>query len=146
MTSADLNIYLSEKWPKWLRTGSLRAVDRRITRPSSFPSFRVRGGDHFGPPPPPPWRRWLRPPPGRGLKGLSHLVQSCLLYLSCLSKYSARSTSHVDHFFLIKYCIACKKSTLKVLTLASGGGLMQPPISFSELDAKPFGVSRWNLP
>ena len=72
MTSADLNIHLSEKWPKWLRTGSLRAVDRRIARPSSFPSFRVRGG-HFGPP---PWRRWLRPPPGRGLKGV------CLLHLS----------------------------------------------------------------
>ena len=55
----------AKKWPKWLRTGSLRAVDRRIARPSSFPSFRVRGGGHFGPPP--PWRRWLRPPPGRGL-------------------------------------------------------------------------------
>ena len=34
----------AKKWPKWLRTGSLRAVDRRIARPSSFPSFRVRGG------------------------------------------------------------------------------------------------------
>ena len=56
----------AKKRPKWLRTGSLRAVDRRIARPSSFPSFRVRGGGHFGPPP--PWRRWLRPPPGRGLK------------------------------------------------------------------------------
>ena len=42
----------AKKWPKWLRTGSLRAVERRIARPSSFPSFRVRGG-HFGPPPPP---------------------------------------------------------------------------------------------
>ena len=41
----------AKKWPKWLRTGSLRAVDRRIARPSSFPSFRVRGG-HFAPPPP----------------------------------------------------------------------------------------------
>ena len=55
----------AKKWPKWLRTGSLRAVDRRIARPSSFPSFRVRGGVIL---PPPPWRRWLRPPPGRGLK------------------------------------------------------------------------------
>ena len=55
----------AKKWPKWLRTGSLRAVDRRIARPSSFPSFRVRGGGSFWPPP--PWRRWLRPPPGRGL-------------------------------------------------------------------------------
>ena len=68
MTSADLNIHLIEKWPKWLRTGSLRAVDRRIARPSSFPSFRVRRGVILPPPPPtPPWRRWLRPPPGRGL-------------------------------------------------------------------------------
>ena len=42
-----------KKWPKWLRTGSLRAVDRRIARPSSFPSFRVRGGGgSFWPPPP----------------------------------------------------------------------------------------------
>ena len=63
MTSADLNIHLSEKLPKWLRTGSLRAVDRRIARPSSFTSFWVRGGSFC----PPPWRRWLRPPPGRGL-------------------------------------------------------------------------------
>ena len=36
------------------------------------------------------------------LKGLSHLVQSCLLYRSCMSKDSARSTGHVDHFFPIK--------------------------------------------
>ena len=56
----------AKKWPKWIRTGSLRAVDRRIARPSSFPSFRVRGGGSFWPPPP-PRRRWLRPPPGRGL-------------------------------------------------------------------------------
>ena len=41
----------AKKWPKWLRMGSLRPVDRRIVRPSSFPSFRVRGGGHFGPPP-----------------------------------------------------------------------------------------------
>ena len=68
MTSANLNIHLSEKWPKWLRTGSLRAFDGRIARSSSFSSFRVEG-DHFDPPP--PWRRWLRPPPGRGLNGLS---------------------------------------------------------------------------
>ena len=33
------------------------------------------------------------------LKGLSHLVQSCLLYRSCMSKDSSRSTGHVDHFF-----------------------------------------------
>ena len=57
----------AKKWPKWLRTGSLRAVDRRIARPSSFPSFRVRVGGGSFCPPPPPWRRWLRPPPGRGL-------------------------------------------------------------------------------
>ena len=68
MTSANLNIHLSEKWPKWLRTGSLRAFDGRIARSSSFSSFRVEG-DYFDPPP--PWRRWLRPPPGRGLNGLS---------------------------------------------------------------------------
>ena len=41
----------AKKWPKWLRTGSLRAVDRRISRPSSFPSFRVRGGSFWPPPP-----------------------------------------------------------------------------------------------
>ena len=40
----------AKKWLKWLRTGSLRAVDRRIARPSSFPSFRVRGGGSFWPP------------------------------------------------------------------------------------------------
>ena len=33
------------------------------------------------------------------LKGLSHLVQSCLFYRSCMPKDSARSTGHVDHFF-----------------------------------------------
>ena len=38
-----------KKWPKWLRTGSLRAVDRRIARPSSFPSFWVRGGSFWPP-------------------------------------------------------------------------------------------------
>ena len=32
-----------------------------------------------------------------------------------MSKDSARSTGHVDHFFPIKCCVACKKSTLKVL-------------------------------
>ena len=40
----------AKKWPKWLRTGSLRAVDRRIAQPSSFPSFRVRGGVILAPP------------------------------------------------------------------------------------------------
>ena len=55
----------ANKWLKWLRMGSIRAFYRRIARPSSFPSFRIRGGGgHFGPP---QWRRWLRPPPGRGL-------------------------------------------------------------------------------
>ena len=39
----------AKKLPKWLRTGSLRAVDRRIARPSSFPSFRVRGGSFWPP-------------------------------------------------------------------------------------------------
>ena len=39
----------AKKWPKWLRTGSLRAVDRRIARPSSFSSFRVRGGSFWPP-------------------------------------------------------------------------------------------------
>ena len=36
-----------KKWPKWLRMGSHRAFERRIARPSSFPSFLVR---HFSPP------------------------------------------------------------------------------------------------
>ena len=36
---------------------------------------------------------WVR------LKGLSHLVQSCFLCRSCMSKVSARSTGHVNHFF-----------------------------------------------
>ena len=40
----------ARKWPKWLRTGSLRAVDCRIAQPFSLPSFRVRRG-HFAPPP-----------------------------------------------------------------------------------------------
>ena len=48
------------------------------------------------------------------LKGLSQIVQSCLLYRSCMSKDSARSTGHVGHFSP-KYCVPCKKSTLKVL-------------------------------
>ena len=48
------------------------------------------------------------------LKGLSHLVQSCLSYQSCMSKDSARSTGHDGHFFK-KYCLACKKSSLQVL-------------------------------
>ena len=41
----------AKNWPKWLRTGSQRAVDRRIARPSSFSSFRVRGGVILAPPP-----------------------------------------------------------------------------------------------
>ena len=32
-----------------------------------------------------------------------------------MSKDSARFTGHVDHFFPIKYCVTCKKSTLKVI-------------------------------
>ena len=52
---------------------------------------------------------------GIRLKGLSHLVQSCFSYRSCMSKDSARSTGHAGHFFLKKYCVVCKKSTLKVL-------------------------------
>ena len=32
-----------------------------------------------------------------------------------MSKDSSRSTGHVDHFFPPKYCVACKKSKLKVL-------------------------------
>ena len=58
-----------------------------------------------------------------------------------------------------RFCVICKKpeggggrkSTppgVRVLTLArgGGGGLMQPPsMSFSELHAKPFGVSCWNF-
>ena len=70
-----------KKWPKWLRTGSLRPVDRRIVRPSSFPSFRVRGGVIW-PPPPPPWRRWLRPPPGRGLKVNGQKINSVIFTLA----------------------------------------------------------------
>ena len=38
-------------WPKWLRMGSLRAFERRIARPSSFPSFRVIPGVILPPPP-----------------------------------------------------------------------------------------------
>ena len=68
----------AEKWLKWLRTGSLRAVDRRIARPSSFSSFRVRGGGVILAPPPPPWRRWLRPPPGRGLNTFTIYAMHCL--------------------------------------------------------------------
>ena len=39
------------KWPKGLRTGSLRAFDRRIVRSSRISHFRVRGGS-FCPTPP----------------------------------------------------------------------------------------------
>ena len=62
--------------------------------------------------------RWLF------LKGLSHLVQICLSYRSCISKDSARSTVvllfyfctlYFWYFFPKRYCVACKKSTLKVL-------------------------------
>ena len=51
------------------------------------------------------------------LEGLSHHVQSFLLYRSCISKDSARSTGHVGHFPLSpkKCCVACKKSTLEIL-------------------------------
>ena len=36
------------------------------------------------------------------LKGLSHPIQSCFSYRSCMSKYSARSNGHVRHFFFKK--------------------------------------------
>ena len=52
----------------------------------------------------------------QALKGLSHLVQSCFSYRSCMSKDSACSTGHVGHFFQKKKCVTCKKSTRKVLT------------------------------
>ena len=48
-------------------------------------------------------------------KDLSHLVQSCLSYLSCMSKDLARFTGHVNQFFHNKILRANKKSTLKVL-------------------------------
>ena len=80
--------------------------------PEISSGVRQGGGQNM---PPPAGRVRLNTPAGRGLKGLSHLVQSCLLYRSCMSKDSARSTGHVDHFFPIKYCVACNKSTLKVL-------------------------------
>ena len=51
----------------------------------------------------------------RGLKGLSHLVQSCFSYRSCMSKDSARSTGYVGHFKKKIYCVTCKKSMRKVL-------------------------------
>ena len=48
------------------------------------------------------------------LKGLSHLIQSCFSYRSCMSKDSARFTGQAGHLKK-KYCVTCKKSTLKVL-------------------------------
>ena len=85
----------AKKWPKWLRTGSLRAVDRRIARPSSFPSFRVRGGG--GILAPPPWRRWLRPSPGRGLvRGI---------YLFLLPRHSVYPSLHRQSAVLSVRCM-----------------------------------------
>ena len=64
-------------------------------------------------------RRWgrsrLRGQSHPTLKGLSHLVQSCLVYQSCMSKDSARSTGHVRHFFPKKILRSCEKSTFKDL-------------------------------
>ena len=50
-----------------------------------------------------------------GLKALSHYVKSCLLYPSCMSKYSARYAGHVGWLpFPNKYRIVCKESMLKI--------------------------------
>ena len=91
---------------------SSRRIDWSLPQSSTTIRGRLPGGSYQ---PSLHWRRWRNTENGRGLKGLSHLVQSCLLYRSCTSKDSARTTGHVDHFFPIKYCVACKKSTLKVL-------------------------------
>ena len=57
----------AKKLPKWLRMGSLRALSNAVSPGLlAFLVFELDGG-HFAPPPP-PWRRWLRPPPGSGLK------------------------------------------------------------------------------
>ena len=93
----------------------LTTFNHRLARPPPMVGSGVSNGVIFSiyPPPPPAPRVRLDVAAPRG--GLSHLLQSCLLYRSCMSKDSARSTGHVDHFFPIKYCVACKKSTLKVL-------------------------------
>ena len=51
MTSADLNIHLSEKWPKWLRTGSQELSIAVSPGLLAFLVFELEGG-HFGRPPP----------------------------------------------------------------------------------------------
>ena len=66
------------------------------------------------------------------LKGLSHLVQSSLLYLGCMSKDSAHSTGSVGHFK--KYCIACKKSMLNMRT--GGDAKNDLPSGFSRIVEK----------
>ena len=76
----------AKKWPIWLWMGSLRDFDCRMFRPSSFPSFLVSRGVIL----PPPWRRWLRPPPGRGLSAPFMLSPtSVILYGSLMDVSSA---------------------------------------------------------
>ena len=81
----------AKKWPKWLRMGSLRPVDRRIVRPSSFPSFRVRGGGgHFGPPPPPTMAKVAETATRARVKDdaqMCHRPESCR-FIGCLCVYS----------------------------------------------------------
>ena len=61
----------AKTWPKWLRTGSLRAVDRRIARRSSFLVFELEGGSFC--PPPPTMAKVAETATGRGLKYSSHV-------------------------------------------------------------------------
>ena len=78
---------------------SSRALQCRVVRLSAAIHSRVTTWGRLTPPPPPVSRGWRNTPATAGLKGLSHLVQSCFSYQNCMSKDSARSTGHVGHFF-----------------------------------------------
>ena len=88
-----------------LMPGEVCQVSCRYSNKWSY-SGKTEGGSDPTPP----------PPGGGGLKGLSHLVQSCLLrvYQNCTYVKRFRTFHWSCWSFFSKHCVACKKSTLKI--------------------------------
>ena len=67
VTSGDLKLDLSEKMAEILSNVLIESYRSFFPLPPIQLSFELGVVILTPPPPPPPGRRWLRPPPGRGL-------------------------------------------------------------------------------
>ena len=104
-----------KKWPKWFRNDFSQAFERRL----SFFSTSTRSRDHGGVQTPLPQQavEIQRPSKAQGYR-IKVTIPPCSklffiprLYVSTFSTFYWSCWS----FFFKKYCVTCKKSTLKVL-------------------------------